>query len=113
MDLWDETERNLVELNAELSRSGESARVRYMVIQPDPDWDGEWMVTTVWELPPPDPGREVWPHHKLMDYEQMLADRLVGVASTSCLFRTAKTVAKAFRNARAVPESADKVPESR
>ena len=36
MDLWDETERNLVELNAELSRSGDSARVRYMVIQPDP-----------------------------------------------------------------------------
>ena len=31
MDLWDETERNLVELNAELSRSGDSARVRYML----------------------------------------------------------------------------------
>ena len=40
MDLWDETERNLVELNAELSRSGDPARVRYMVIQPDPDLGG-------------------------------------------------------------------------
>ena len=113
MDLWNETERNLVELNTELSRSGDPARIRYMVIQPDPDWEGEWIVTTVWELPPPDPGREVWPHHKLMGYEQMLADRLVGVASTSCLFRTAKTVARAFRNARAVPESAAIAPESR
>ena len=113
MDLWNETERNLVELNTELSRRGDPARIRYMVIQPDPDWGNEWMVTTVWELPPPDPGREVWPDHELMGYEQMLADRLAGVASTSCLFRTAKTVAKAFRNARAVPEAADRIPENR
>ena len=112
MDLWNETERNLVELNTELSRTGDPARIRYMVIQPDPDWADEWMVTTVWELPPPDPGREVWPDHKLMGYEQMLADRLAGVGSTSCLFRTAKTVSKAFRNARVVPE-ADRVPEGR
>ena len=38
MDLWNETEQNLVELNTELSRSGDPARIRYMVIQPDPDW---------------------------------------------------------------------------
>ena len=113
MDLWNDTERNLVELNAELSRSGDPARIRYMVIQPDPDWAAEWMVTTVWELPPPDPGREVWPDHMLMGYEQMLADRLDGVASTSCVFRTAKTVSKAFRNARPVPDAAERVPEGR
>lgn len=113
MDLWDDTERNLVELNTELSRNGDPARIRYMVIQPDPDWVDEWMVTTVWELPPPDTGREVWPDQKLVGYEQMLVDRLAGVASTSCLFRTAKTVSKAFRNARPVPEIADRIPEGR
>ena len=33
MDLWNETERNLVELNTELSRTGDPARIRYMVIR--------------------------------------------------------------------------------
>ena len=113
MDLWNDTERNLIELNSELAGSGDPARIRYMVIQPDPDWVDEWMVTTVWELPGPDAGHEVWPDDRLMGYEQMLADRLGGVASTSCLFRTAKTVAKAFRGARPVPEASERVPEGR
>lgn len=112
MDLWNDTERSLAELNTELSRSDDPARIRFMVVQPDPDWDGEWVLTTVWELPAPDHGGEMWPEDRLMKYEQMVADRFIGIASTSCLFRTAKTVAKAYRNARPVAEAADTATKS-
>lgn len=111
MDVWEETERSLVELNEELSRSGDPARIRYFVIQPDPDWDADW-VKAVWELPPPGRGRK-WQLDQLMDYERMLEDRLGRTITTSSLFRTAKNVAKAYRNARPVPEAADTALESR
>lgn len=111
MDVWEETERSLVELNEELSRSGDPARIRYFVIQPDPDWDADW-VTAVWELPPPGRGRE-WQLDQLMDYERMVEDRLGRTITTSSLFRTAKNVAEAYRNARPVPEAADTASESR
>ena len=104
MDVWEETERSLVELNQELSRRGDPARIRYFVIQPDPDWDADW-VKAVWELPPPGRGRK-WQLDQLMDYERMLEDRLGKTITTSSLFRTAKNVAKAYRNARPVPEAA-------
>ena len=113
MDLWNDTERSLAELNTELSHSDDPARIRFMVVQPDPDWDGEWVLTTIWELPSPGRGGESWPDDRLMKYEQMVADRFAGIASTSCLFRTKKTVARAYRNAQPVAEAADSVPKSR
>ena len=111
MNVWEETERSLVELNEELSRRGDPARVRYFVIQPDPDWDADW-VKAVWELPPPGRGCK-WPRHKLTGYRRMLEDRLGRTITTSCVFRTAKNVAEAYRNARPVPEAADTTSESR
>ena len=111
MNIWEETERSLVELNQELSRRGDPARVRYFVIRPDPDWDADW-VKAVWELPPPGRGRK-WQMDKLKGYRRMLEDRLGRTITTSCVFRTAKTVAEAYRNARPVPEDADTVSASR
>ena len=55
----------------------------------------------------------MWPEDRLMKYEQMVADRFIGIASTTCLFRTAETVAKAYRNARPVAEAIDTAPKSR
>lgn len=118
MSMWDETERSLAKLNEELARRGDPARIRYYVMRPDPDWDGGWL-TAVWELPPPEHEREAWPEGKLMDYEQMLADRVVredqvaGVVSTSSLFRTASNVARAFSDAIPVPGAADPVSAGR
>lgn len=118
MDLWADTERSLVELNKELARRGDPARVRYYVMRPDPEWDGGWL-TAVWELPPRPPGQETWPEHVRMNYEQMLADRVVredqvaGVVSTSSLFRTAEDVATAFSDAIPVPGAADPVSAGR
>ena len=82
MDLWNDTERSLAELNTELSRSDDPARIRFMVVQPDPDWDGEWVLTTIWELPSPGHGGESGRTTGLMKYEQMVADRFAGIAST-------------------------------
>lgn len=118
MDIWADTERSLAKLNEELARSGDPARVRYFVIQPDPDWDGE-LVTAIWALPPPVRRREVWSVRKRLNYERMLehrlvgVDRLVGVVATSSLFRTEKKASKAYRNAQPVPETADGVRDSR
>lgn len=114
MSMWDETERSLARLNIDMARSGDPGRIRYYVIRPDPDWDGGWL-TAVWELPPPAPGQETWPERMLMDYERMLADRVVredrveGVVSTSSLFRTSEDVATAFSDAIPVPEAADRI----
>ena len=115
MDVWTDTELSLIALNKELARSGDPARVRYFVIQPDPGWDGE-LVTAIWALPPLERRREAWSERQSMKYEQMLkkwllkVDRVAGVVSTSCVFRTAQTAASAYRNARPVPETPEALP---
>ena len=114
MSIWDETERSLARLNVEMARNGDPGRIRYYVIRPDPDWDGGWL-TAVWELPPPEQERLVWPERMLMGYEKELAarvvreDRVAGIVSTSSLFRTAEDVATAFSDAIPVPRVAERV----
>ena len=114
MDVWTDTELSLIALNKELARSGDPARVRYFVIQPDPDWDGE-LVTAIWTVPSCEPS-DGWSERQWMNYEDMLSrrllkvDRVDGVVATSSLFRTAKTAASAYRNARPVSETPDAIP---
>ena len=72
------------------------------------------MVTTVWELPPPDLGREVWPVRKLMGYEQMLADRHGrSRLSKKQSFRTEKTVSQGHSEMPELCLTAGRVPEGR
>lgn len=91
MEFWDEAIDRLVKLNVELDKRGDPARIRYARFEPDPYLDDEWVVHTVWELPEPDPGDEVWPLKTTSGYRMMLHEcfRDNPWLSASALFRTA------------------------
>lgn len=91
MDLRQESERVLVEINEELARENDFARIRYFRIIPTPgDLDG-WVVLPVVELPPY--GDDGWPFEELTRYVDLVADRFrdepfAEDLLTHCLFRS-------------------------
>ena len=91
MDFWEEAIERLVKLNQKLADAGDPARVRYVRFESDPYLEDEWVVHTVWELPEPGPGEEVWPLETTSNYRRMLHEcfRTIPCLSASALFRTA------------------------
>ena len=91
-DLLEQSERILAEINKELASSGDSARVRYFRIIPDPHLDG-WVVLPVIELAAQGSGEDGWPLEEIFRYEDMVLDRFIAELGrhglwATCLFRT-------------------------
>lgn len=86
MDIVEQARHGLRQLNALLRSQGDDARVRYLSVEPDFDFDGEWIVIVTWELPPP--SGESWPLKILDHYEERTRDIVGRAATTLCLFRT-------------------------
>lgn len=109
MEFWDEAIDRLVKLNSELANVGDPARVRYARVEPDPYLDNKWVAYTVWELPEPDPGDEVWPLETTSHYRNLLLScfRDNPWLSASALFRTAKELQDvAHQRGQRIPASA-------
>ena len=91
-------------LNDELRGRCDTARIRYVSIEADPDFEGERLVLATWELPEPLAPDQGWPLELLDKYCELLADRLAGLASTECLFRTSEELVEDAKLGNAVPE---------
>ena len=82
--------RSLQQLNEALRSEGDTARARYVSVEPDYDFDDEWIVFVTWELAPP--SGNGWPSHLLDEYSrrarEAIGDVVGDAASTHCLFRT-------------------------
>ena len=92
MGLRQKRERILIQINDELARMGDPARIRYLRIIPTPgDLDG-WAALPVVELPPDGDRRDGWPLEKLNRYRDMVADRFIAEFGEDlwahCFFRT-------------------------
>ncbi len=97
----DEIYRRLADLNAELRRGGDDARVRFASVEPDPDFVDGSLVLITWELPDPARGQDVWSLDELDGYSRLVVERLVDLASTECLFRTRADLAATLSSASA------------
>ena len=86
MDLLEQTKSGLRELNAALRSEGDEARVRYVSIEPDYDYDDGWIVYVTWEIPVPK-GDE-WPLAVLDGSSQRTRDTVGDAGTTHCMFRT-------------------------
>ena len=86
MDPYKETLRSLRELNAALRSEGDTARARYVSVEPDYDFDDEWIVFVTWEIPPPN--GDGWPLKVLDEYSQRTRDAIGVTGTAHCLFRT-------------------------
>lgn len=108
MEFWDEAIERLVKLNQELANDGDLARVRFARVEPDPYLDNKWVVYTIWELPEPSPGEEVWPLETTSAYSNRLYScfRDNPWLSSSALFRTAEELKDAgHQRGQQVPAS--------
>lgn len=92
MDIVQEARQGLRQLNARLRSQGDDARVRYMSVEPDFDFEDESIVIVTWELPPPI--GESWPLTVLDRYEEQTRDAIGRTTSTLCLFRTPDEIAE-------------------
>ena len=92
MEIYGETLQSLQELNRALDSEGDDARVRYLSVEPDFDFDGEWIAIVTWELPPP--SGESWPLKILDHYEERTRDAVGRATTTLCLFRTPDEIAE-------------------
>ena len=86
MELLERTKSGLHKLNAALGTEGDAARARYVSIEPDYDFEGEWIIFVTWEIPPPN-GDE-WPLRVLDEYSQRTSEAIGNAATAHCLFRT-------------------------
>ena len=86
MDVVERAKRSLHRLNAALRSEGEAARARYVSVEPDYDFEDEWIVFVTWEIPPPN-GDE-WPLRVLDEYSQRTSEAIGDAATAHCLFRT-------------------------
>lgn len=85
----DDVRHTLAALNNELATSGDHAAIRYAAIEPDPVFDGGWLVLVVWELPDPPGTGTSWPLEEIDRYCALSTTRLEKFgAVTECLFRT-------------------------
>ena len=90
MDMVEQAMRSLQQLNEALRSEGDTARARYVSVEPDYDFDGEWIVLVTWELEPP--SGDEWPLRLLDGYSrrtrEAVGDVVGDTASAHCLFRT-------------------------
>lgn len=86
VDIFKQALRSLQELNTALRSEGDTARARYVSVEPDYDFDGEWIVFVTWEILPPN-GDE-WPLKMLDEYSQRTRDAIGDAGTAHCLFRT-------------------------
>lgn len=91
MNLHDFIRKIFEELNAALCSEGDVARVRYFWIEPDFDFDGEWMIFVIWELP--EQGDEGWPLELLDTYRRRTRETIGDAALDHCFFRTPEELA--------------------
>lgn len=87
MEFQEEIQRRLAKINSELEARDDSARIAFVSIEPDPDFDDEWLLLLTWQLAD-DEGQEGWPLELLDRYCDLASDRLQDLGSTECLFRT-------------------------
>lgn len=91
MNLYEFTRKSFEELNAALCSEGDVARVRYFWIEPDFDFDDEWMIFVIWELP--EQGDEGWPLELLDTYRRRTRETIGDAALDHCFFRTPEELA--------------------
>ena len=89
MTLADDVAGRLAGLNDELRDEGDHARIRFVNIEPDPEFDDEWLVLVTWEVPHEAVAGDV---RQLDQYCSRLADQLEDLAITECLFRTSAEI---------------------
>lgn len=96
MDMVERAIRSLQQLNEALHSEGDSARARYVSVEPDYDFDGEWIVFVTWEIEPPNGDK--WPLRMLDEYSlrsrEAIGDAAGDAASTHCLFRTPEEISE-------------------
>ena len=92
MDAVESARSNLEKLNSALRSEGDTARARYVSVEPDYDFDGEWIVFVTWEIPPP--SGDAWPLKVLDKYSQRTRDAIGDAGTAHCLFRTADELAE-------------------
>ena len=82
--------RSLQQLNEALRSEGDTARARYVSVEPDHDFDGDWIVLVTWEIAPP--SGDEWPLCLLDEYSKRTREAIGDVVgdptSAHCLFRT-------------------------
>ena len=84
--------RSLQALNAALRSEGEVARARYFSVEPDFDFEGEWIIFVTWEIPPPN--GDAWPLRVLDEHSQRTSEAIGDAAAAHCLFRTPSEIAE-------------------
>jgi hypothetical protein len=104
--LHDAIVQRLADLNARLSSERNPARVRYVSIEPDPEYADETLVLVTWELPPvvtdPDAG---WPLEQLDRYCALVNETLDGLdVLTECLFRSPEEIREEDQLGERIPE---------
>lgn len=87
-DAIDEVQARLSDLNRELDESHSEGRIRYVRVQPDPDFADELLVIATWEIPASSLYGDDSSRTDLDTYCVLLAEKLDGIANTHCLFRT-------------------------
>ena len=86
MQRWEQAKSAVKELNSELESAGDAARVRYVSVEPDFGFDGEWLILATWELPAVDDAG--WPLESLDRYRRLAYEAVSDIATVHCLFRT-------------------------
>ena len=66
--------------------------MRYFSVEPDFDFEDEWLVLVIWELPAPE-DEDGWPVTLLDGYRRRTSETIWDAASSECLFRTPEELA--------------------
>jgi len=90
MEFKEQIQGRLAKINSELATLGDPARIAFVSIEPDPDFDHEWLLLLTWQLPDGGGDGEGWPLEVLDRYCDLAGERLRDLGSTECLFRTTK-----------------------
>lgn len=97
--------RSIAELNSRLTGEGDQARVKYVSVEHDPDFDAAWLILLTWQLPEPPGGAETWPLEELDHYCALAAESLAASNVTvECLFRTEEELQHDAKLGEPVPE---------
>lgn len=86
MQRWEQAKGAFENLNAELKSDGDVARVRYVSVEPDFEYDDGWIILATWELPALDDAQ--WPLEQLDGYRRRTYAAVGDIATVHCLFRT-------------------------
>lgn len=92
VDLRSRVMAELERLNSALVSEGDLARIRYVSIEPDFDFDDKWIFVVTWEIP--DQAEEDWSVDELDEYWGRTRDSIGEVGTAHCLFRTPKELSE-------------------